>query len=315
MPPDPSKDVALVTGGHGFAGRHLVGRLAAAGKEVIAPARSELDLLDGGAVRAAVRASRPSVVFHLAAFTSARLSWESPQEVLSTNVGMALNLLEAVRREAPAAVVALVSSGQVYGEPEALPVTEDAALEPLNPYAVSKAAADLLGGQYAWAHGTRVVRLRPFNHAGPGQSDEYVLPAMARQVAEAEQAGRDEVLLRTGDVSAGRDFTDVRDVVRAYILAAEAEPGTYNVCSGRSSTIAELIGLVRAEARLPVRQEIDPARVRSHEPREMRGSYDRLAESTGWQPEIPLAETVRATLDWWRDVAAAGRRDATLGRR
>lgn len=302
----------LVTGGHGFAGRHLLERLAAEGWEVYAPPRAALDLLDAEAVRTAVRQSCPFAVFHLAAFTSARLSWERPEEVLRMNVGMALNVLGAVRSEMPASVVLLVGSGQVYGHPKALPVTEDAPLEPRNPYAVSKVAADLLGGHYASAHGLRVVRLRPFNHAGPGQADEYVLAAIARQVAEAEHAGLDEVVLRTGDVSAGRDFTDVRDVVRAYALAASAEPEAYNVCSGRSTTIAELIEIVRGEARLSVRHEVDPARVRAHEPSEMRGSHDRLTAATGWKPEVSLTETVRATLEWWRvslDEAP------TLGRR
>ena len=130
------------------------------------------------------------MVFHLAAFSSPRLSWEQPPEALLTNVEMTLNLLEAVRAEAPAAAVVLVSSGQVYGAPDALPVTEDAPLAPGNPYAVSKAACDLLGAQYAEAHGMRVVRMRPFNHAGPGQSDEYVLGSLARQVAEARGGRR-----------------------------------------------------------------------------------------------------------------------------
>ena len=297
--------MALVTGGHGFAGRHLLERLASDGTEVVAPPRAELDLLDAGAVAATVASLRPSLVFHLAAFTSARLSWQAPGEVIRTNFDMALNVLDAVRGEAPEARVALVGSGQVYGDPGALPVAEDAPLEPRNPYAVSKAAADLLGGQYASAYGMHVVRLRPFNHIGPGQTDEYVLPSIARQVAEAEWAGLDEVVLQTGDLSAARDFTDVRDVVRAYVLAVRAPAGAYNVCSGRSTTIAELIGLVRDAARIPVREQIDPARLRSHEPEEMRGSHERLTAATGWKPEVPLTETVRATLDWWRATTCA----------
>ena len=312
MPPKPSGDVVFVTGGHGFAGRHLLERLASEGREVFAPPRAELDLLEPEVVRTAVRASRPFAVFHLAAFTSARLSWERPEEVLRMNVGMAMNILGAVRSEMPAAVVVLVGSGQVYGEPDRLPVTEDAALDPLNPYAVSKASADLLGRYYASAYGMRVVRMRPFNHAGPGQTDEYVLAAIARQVAEAERAGLDSVVLRTGDVSAGRDFTDVRDVVRAYTLAASAEPDAYNVCSGRSTTITELIDIVRGEALLPVRHEVDPTRTRSHEPSEMRGSHDRLTTATGWKPELSLTETVRATLEWWRSSLSEA---PTLGRR
>ena len=158
----------------------------------------------------------------------------------------------------------------------------------------------MLGRQYATAYGMRVVRMRPFNHAGPGQSDDYVVSTLARQVAEAEVDGGALAVLRTGDVRSARDFTDVRDVVRAYVAAAAVEPAAYNVCSGRCATVAELIALLTEEARVEVRQETDPERVRPHDAREMRGSHERLTEASGWQPEISLARTVRDTLDWWR---------------
>jgi GDP-4-dehydro-6-deoxy-D-mannose reductase len=243
---------------------------------------------------------QPTVVFHLAAFSSPSRSWDLPREALLTNVEMTLNLLEGVRLQAPDATVVLIGSGQVYGEPDELPVTEDSPLEPGNPYAVSKAACDLLGRQYAETFGMRVVRLRPFNHAGPGQSEEYVVSAIARQVAEAEVAGETELYLRTGDPSSSRDFTDVRDVVRAYTLAATRDGGTFNVCSGRSTRIAEVIDLVTEQARIAVRREVDPDRLREHDARITRGSHAALTEATGWLPEIPLEQTVRDTLDWWR---------------
>ena len=242
----------------------------------------------------------PDVVFHLAAFSSPKLSWEEPESALLTNVELTLNVLEAVRAVAPEAVVVLVGSGQVYGAPSQLPVTEDAALRPGNPYAVSKAACDLLGAQYAEAYGLRVVRLRPFNHAGPAQLDEYVLSSLARQVAEAEAAGASEIVLRTGDVSSARDFTDVRDIVEAYVLAASVQPDAYNVCSGRSASVADLIEMLASESSLAVRHEVDPARLRRNDAPEMRGSHERFTAATGWEPEIPLADTVRDTLDWWR---------------
>ena len=298
--PDAPAGTPFVTGGSGFAGRHLVELLTAAGNAPVTPPSSELDLLDRSAVAAALRAARPGAIFHLAAFSSPRLSWEQPDRALLANLEMTLNLLEAARAEAPAATVVLVGSGQVYGEPEILPVDEDAPLDPLNPYAVSKASSELLGNQYAAAFGMRVVRVRPFNHAGPGQSDDYVLSTLARQVAEAEAAGDGPALLRTGDVRSARDFTDVRDVVRAYVLAARLEPGAYNVCSGVSVTIAELIGLLAEVARVEVRQEDDPERMRSHDAREMRGSHERLTGASGWEPEIPLPQTVLDSLDWWR---------------
>ncbi len=204
---------AFVTGASGFVGRHLLDALEG---DVVAPSRAELDLLDAEAVRAAIAAAAPATVFHLAALASVGRSWDDPGTVLRENVGTTLNLLEAVRREAPRAAVVVASSGEVYGPPERLPVDESAPLRPQNPYAVSKAASDLLAGQYADAHGLHVVRLRAFNQAGPGQSDEYVSGTIARQVAEGVEAGASEVVVRTGNPDSARDFLDVRDAARAY---------------------------------------------------------------------------------------------------
>jgi GDP-4-dehydro-6-deoxy-D-mannose reductase len=288
---------AFVTGGTGFAGRHLLALLP----EAVSPSRSELDLLDAAAVRSAVREASPAVVFHLAALASVRRSWEAPAETLTGNLAMTANLLEAVRLEAPEATVVVIGSGEVYGPPAALPVDEDAPLRPQNPYAVSKAACDLLAAQYADAFGMRVVRMRPFNHAGPGQSEDYVVGTLTRQVAQAEVAGRDEVLLRTGNPDSARDFTDVRDVARAYVAAASLDSGVFNVASGRAVTVRKVIELVRAAARLPVRHEIEQARVRAHDVPEVRGSADRLRAATGWRPEIPLERTVADALEAWRE--------------
>lgn len=288
---------ALVTGGSGFAGRYLVELL---GADVAAPPSSELDLGDAAAVRTAIAELQPAAVFHLAAFSSPSQSWDRPDQGLLTNLAMTLNLLEAVRYEAPQAAVVLAGSGQIYGDAPELPITEDQPLEPGNPYAVGKAASDMLGRQYAEAFGMQVVRLRPFNHAGPGQRDEYVVSSLARQVAEAEAAGQSEMTLRTGNPESRRDFTDVRDVVRAYALAAKLDGGPFNVCSGRSASVAELVELVAGHARIPIRHEVDPARLRAHDARDMCGSHDRLTAATGWAPEIQLDRTVRDTLDWWR---------------
>jgi GDP-4-dehydro-6-deoxy-D-mannose reductase len=289
---------ALVTGGAGFAGQHLLELLPGA----TAPSREELELLDADALRTAVRESAPDVIWHLAALASVGRSWEAPAETIAENVAMTVNLLEAVRTEAPEATVVLIGTGEVYGPPARLPVDEDAPLRPQNPYAVSKAACDLLGGQYADATGLRVVRLRPFNHAGPGQSDDYVVGTLTRQVAEAEAAGREEAVVRTGNADSARDFSDVRDVARAYLAAAGLDPGVYNVASGRAVTVRELIDLVRAAARIPVRHEVDPARVRAHDVPEVRGSAERLRAATGWTPEIPLDQTVADALDGWRQA-------------
>jgi GDP-4-dehydro-6-deoxy-D-mannose reductase len=294
---------AFVTGGGGFAGAHLLELLPAA----TAPSRDSLDLLDADAVRAAVREAAPSAVWHLAAQASVGRSWEAPARTIAENVAMTANVLEAVRSEAPGATVVLISSGEIYGPPDRLPVDEQAPLRPQNPYAVSKAASDLLGGQYADAFDLGVVRLRPFNHTGPGQSDDYVVGTLTRQVAEAEAAGQPEAVVHTGNPDSSRDFSDVRDVVRAYVAAAGLEPGVYNVASGRAVSVRELIELVRAAARIPVRHEIDPARVRAHDVPEVRGDASRLREATGWAPSIPLEQTVADALDAWREALGASR--------
>ena len=239
-------------------------------------------------------------MFHLGALASVGRSWEDARAALAGNIEMTLNVLEAVRAEAPTARVLHAGSGEVYGRPERLPVDERAALRPQNPYATSKAASDLLAGQYADAHGLHAVRTRAFNHAGPGQSDEYVIGTLTRQVAAAEAAGAEEVVLRTGNPDSRRDFTDVRDVVRAYAAAVELEPGIYNVASGRTASVRELIEMLESLAKVRLRHEVDPARLRPNDVPEVRGSAERLAEASGWAPAIPLEQTVGDALDAWR---------------
>jgi GDP-4-dehydro-6-deoxy-D-mannose reductase len=288
---------AFVTGGSGFVGRHLLAELG----EGVAPTRAQLDLLDVDAVRREIAAARPERVFHLAALASVGRSWEDPAAVLSDNLAMTLNVLEAIRHEAPEAALVVVSSSEVYGPPARLPVDESAPLRPQNPYAVSKAACDLLAGQYADAHGLRVVRVRAFNQAGPGQSDDYVVGTITRQVAEAEANGARTAVVRTGQPGLARDFTDVRDTVRAYVSAAGLPAGAYNVCSGRATSVGGIIELARRAARVDIRHEIDPARIRAHDVPEVRGSAGRLAEASGWAPAIPLEQTVADAIDYWRE--------------
>lgn len=287
---------ALITGGTGFAGAHLAAHCAAAGDEVVQVARSTgVDLLDADATRRAVADAEPDVVYHLAAQAHVGRSWQDPAGTLRDNLTIATHVLEAARLEAPAAAVVAVSSGEVYGPPGTLPVTEAAPMRPQNPYAVSKAATDLLARFYADAHGLRVVVARAFNHAGPGQEPVYAIASFARQRAEGD-------VIVTGNPDTRRDYTDVRDVVRAYRLLAAGggEAGeAYNVCSGRTASAGELVELLGARE-----HRIDQSLVRAHEVMEVRGSADKLRAATGWQPEIPLADTLRDTVAWWRERSA-----------
>jgi GDP-4-dehydro-6-deoxy-D-mannose reductase len=286
---------AFVTGGSGFVGEHLLAEL---GDRAVAPPRSELDLLDADAVRNALAGARPECVFHLAAHASVAQSWREPAEVMRDNLTMTVNVLEAMRHEAPDAVAVVMSSSEIYGPPARLPVEESAPLRPQNPYAVSKAACDLLAGQYADAHGLRVIRMRAFNQAGPGQSDSYVVGTVTRQVAEAEAAGGGVV--HTGNPDLARDYTDVRDTVRAYVAVLDLPSDAYNVCSGRSATVREIVEYARRAARVEFSHEVDPARVRAHDVAEVRGSPRMLTEASGWSPAIPLEQTVADALDYWR---------------
>jgi len=303
---------ALITGAGGFAGGHLAAHCRASGDDVVEVSRSAgTDLLDAGAARAAVAAARPDVLYHLAARAHVGESWEDPAGFLRDNVAMALNVLEAVRAEAPEATVVAVASSELYGPPERMPVDEEAPIRPQNPYAVSKASADLLAGFYADAHGLRVIRPRAFNHAGPGQTPIYAIASFARQAAAAAERGEDPIVFRTGNAHTRRDYTDVRDVVRAYRLLAErAEPGIYNVCSGRSTSAAELLAMLAEAAGAGLEHQIDPDLVRAHEVMEVRGDPGRLRAATGWEPEIPLDRTLADTVAWWREELRAGRAQA-----
>jgi GDP-4-dehydro-6-deoxy-D-mannose reductase len=308
----------LITGAGGFAGRHLASYCAEQGATVVGLGRTpqaeaalpdvlsdyvEVDLEDAAAAAAAIRAAAPERVFHLAAVASVTSSLTDPGAVLRTNVFSTLNLLEAVTRHAPDASVLVTGSGQEYGAVpvERLPVDEDEPLRPLNPYAVSKASAGLLAGFYADVNGLRVVRTRSFNHTGPGQDEQFVVSSFARQIASAEAAGREEVTIVTGNVDVRRDFSDVRDVVRAYWLALESGPSeVFNVCSENATALVDLLAALSSQTRLKVRQRTDPDLVRQHDVAEIRGSHRRLTEATGWTPAILLEQTLLDMLDWWR---------------
>jgi GDP-4-dehydro-6-deoxy-D-mannose reductase len=311
---------ALVTGASGFVGPHLVAALTHAGHEVwttdreagtaAAPERhSSCDLGDPITVRALFERVRPEWVFHLASLSSVAYSFQNPREVLLTNVGAAVNVLEAVRQVAPAARVLVVGSAEQYGAvPEAeQPIREAQPFRPASPYAVSKVAQEHLALQYALAFGLYVVATRSFNHSGPGQSDRFVLPSFARQVAQAER-GVQAPVLQVGNLDVWRDFLDVRDVVRSYVMLLErGEAGqAYNVCRGEALRVRDLLDALLNLSRVPLRVETDPARARPADLPVLRGDPARLCERTGWHPQVPLEATLRDILDDWRQRAGEG---------
>jgi len=312
---------ALVTGAAGFAGRHLCAALVRGGHEVTAAglpgphgppdgaAWVELDVTDVGACRAALAAARPDWVFHLAGYAHVGRAETEPDECLRINFGGTRALLAACLREAPRTRLLLASSSEVYGRvpPDAPALEEDRPLRPSTVYAVSKAAAEM-ACQHAAARGLDVVVLRAFNHVGPGQSDDFVAAAFARQLARIE-AGLQEPVLSVGNLAAVRDLSDVRDVAAAYIRAAEAgRPGeTYNVTSGSPVAVQAILDELRALSRRPVRVEQDPARLRPVDVPVIHGSGEKLARDTGARIVLDLRRTLGDVLDYWRASEAAAK--------
>ena len=295
---------ALVTGGRGFVGRWLESHLRAEGDDVTV-IDHEVEVTDGAAVHAAVEAAAPDVVYHLAAITHVGHSWDDPDAVFKVNALGTLHVLEAARRCRPMPRVLLVSSAEVYGAVPSsrLPVGESAPLAPVTPYAVSKVAAEYLGIQAQLAHGLPVVRARPFNHIGPGQSENFVVPALAQRMAAAISAG--EKSIRVGNLSARRDLTDVRDVVRAYrLMAMGAEAGeVYNVCRGTTLTVAEVAQRMLDMASADLELVTDPALVRPVDVAVVCGDRTRIGRALGWEPVIDLDTTLSDVLGQYRTVA------------
>jgi GDP-4-dehydro-6-deoxy-D-mannose reductase len=299
---------ALVTGASGFVGPWLVEYLRASGDEVTTP---EVEITDADLVRDALVEARPDAVYHLAAVANVGESWGAPQHTFEVNATGTLNVLEAARALPAPPTVLLVCSAEVYGHvrPADLPLTEDAPLRPVSPYAASKVAAEFLGVQAHLAYGLRVIRARAFNHIGPGQAPTFVVSSLARQVAEIALRGGGSI--EVGNLTPQRDFTDVRDVVRAYRLLVERGVAgeVYNVCSGEAIAIAELAERLIRLAGVEVELRVDPSRVRAVDVPVLVGDPSRLVRATGWVPEHRLDETLLDVLDGWRtELARAGPR-------
>jgi GDP-4-dehydro-6-deoxy-D-mannose reductase len=312
---------ALVTGVTGFVGGHLAEHLTAMGDLVVGLSASGRWPSGREAVGRAVRIERfdlasgddagladliarkqPEAIYHLAAQANPQASVADPRGTWALNLGGTLTLLEAVKASGLKPRVVIVGSGVCYGNPppEFLPVNESCPLRPNNPYAASKAAADLLGIQHHLAHGTDVVMARPFNHAGPGQSSSYVLATLARQVAEVEAGKRPRV--EVGNLDVVRDFTDVRDIVRGYrLLALKGVAGEiYNLGSGRGTKLFDALEFLRSKATAPVEVFVDPARVRPVDQPLLVADASKLRAATGWEPAFTIEQTLADMLDDWR---------------
>jgi GDP-4-dehydro-6-deoxy-D-mannose reductase len=319
----------LVTGVSGFVGGHLAEHLIAAGDLVVGLSasgrwpeelahlarhvrieRCDLTAIDEDDLAALIGRKQPEVIYHLAAQANPQASLADPRGTWALNLGGTLNLLEAVKASGlnPGPRVVLVSSGVCYGNPapEYLPVREDCPLRPNNPYSASKGAADLLGIQHVLAHGTDLVIVRPFNHAGPRQSPLYVLSALAQQVAEVEAGQKDRV--EVGNLDVVRDFTDVRDVVRGYRLLAERGRAgeIYNLGSGRGTRLSDALETLTALAQTPIAVFVDPARVRPVDQPLLVADPSRLKAATGWEPQLSIEQTLDDMLKYWRNAVACG---------
>lgn len=312
----------FVTGATGFAGSHLVDSLLAAGHDVAglvhsasshqpAPAHPRFrpiagDLLESDSLKKAVLASQPEVIYHLAGFSETNQSWENPALTLALNAGGTANLLEAARLCGRPKVL-VVTSAEIYGRvaPDMLPITEESEPAPAHPYGVSKWTAGRLVQLYWERYGLPVVEARPFNHIGPRQARGFVVPDFASQLA-AIQLGQQPVTISVGNLSAERDFTDVRDVVRGYMMLVEdGRPGEkYLICSGKPTSIEWLLETLIGMVSVDVKVVREPERMRLSETPRLVGSYAKIHRDTGWEPEIALERSLRDALDDWLERLA-----------
>lgn len=310
---------ALITGCGGFVGSHLAEHLADCGWSlsgtVFRPGEGKVaeqagtrllkaDLRQARATEVVLEQARPEVIFHLAGQAFVPDAGRDPWGAFETNVRMQLNLFQALADwgEAGRGVrTVVVSTGDVYGPTAPWPTDETAPLAPANAYATSKAAQDLLAGQYGASHGLDVVRARPFNHIGPGQDPRFVVASFAQQVAESE-AGLRPPVVAVGDLAAQRDFTDVRDIVRGYRLLAERgrSGDVYNLGSGSCRAIQEVLSGLVALASVPVTVRTDPERLRPLDTSRTLCDARKAQRELGWTPEIPFPQSLADTLAWWR---------------
>jgi GDP-4-dehydro-6-deoxy-D-mannose reductase len=297
-----------VTGSSGFVGSHLVPYLRGHGDDVVTIDRTgtpPVDVTDAAEVREVLRAARPEAAYHLAALSHVGRSWDTPETVFRVNAVGALNVLRACT-DARVGRVLVAGSADVYGVagPEDLPLTEESPIRPVTPYGASKAAADVLALQAYLGDGLGTLRVRAFNHTGPGQSASMLVPGLAQRIADAELAAGSKV--KVGRLDVVRDLCDVRDVVRAYRLLVERGiPGeAYNVCSGRGVSVREVADVLLSMSDTPLELVVDPELVRPVDVPRLVGSPAKLCAATGWEADVDFQTTMRDVLTEARTRAA-----------
>lgn len=318
------KKKTLITGVTGFAGSHLADLLLAKGFDVYAtirPSRSktdnidhimskltlfDADLLDSHSLSTVLSKVKPDYIFHLAAQAFVPSSWSSPATTMEANVTGTIHLFEAIRRAGIDPIVQIACSSEEYGlvHKNETPIKETNPLRPLSPYAVSKIAMDFLGYQYFKSYNIKIIRTRGFNHTGPRQADVYVCSTFAKQIARIEK-GKNEPVIKVGNLESFRDFTDVRDMVKAYLLAVEkGEPGeVYNISSEETWKIKDVLNTLVSKAKVKIKIEQDPLRMRPSDVELLLGDSSRFRKVTGWKNEIPFERTLSDLLDYWREKA------------
>lgn len=311
----------LITGITGFAGSHLADLFLKKEYKVYGTTRPrsktenidhiknklklyDADLSDSHSLHTVLSRIKPDYIFHLAAQAFVPTSWSSPANTMEVNAIGSIHLFEAIRRARIDPIIQIASSSEEYGlvYKEETPITEDNPLRPLSPYAVSKIAMDYLGYQYFKSYGLKIVRTRGFNHTGPRQGEVYVCSTFARQIALIE-AGKQDPSIFVGNIDSYRDFTDVRDMVRAYVLAVEkGEPGeVYNICSEETHKIKDVLNMLIGMSKAKIKIKKDSDRVRPSDVELLLGDCSKFKKITGWKPEIPFEKTMEDLLNYWRE--------------
>lgn len=305
----------LVIGAAGFVGNYLIEEMVKNGMEAYATKLPheklenqnakvyDLDIMDKDAIVSLLFEVRPDYIFHLAAQSSVGLAWKNPGLTIDVNIKGGVNVMDAIRELFYKPRVLLIGSGEEYGHirPGETPICEENHLRPGNIYAATKVCQNMIGSIYSKAYDMELMMVRAFNHIGPGQAPMFVVSDFCKQVAEIEKGLREPVM-RVGNLAAKRDFTDVRDVVRAYVLLVQAGTAgeTYNVGSGNAQAIQEILDLIVSMSEVEIQVEVDPNKLRPVDVPIIEADITKLNRLTGWQPQIPIKETIKETLDFWR---------------